>query len=97
MCIGRCGGAGCSIYAGDELIGGDRGAVAFDDFDQGAGRRGRHLQHDLIGFNFDQDFIGLNGFARLFLPLQQRGFGDGFRKLGHLDFDDCHFGYSVGG
>ena len=34
MRIGRCGSAGRGIYAGDELIGGDRGAVAFDDFDQ---------------------------------------------------------------
>ena len=44
--------------------------LALTIFAQHARSRCRNFKHDLVGFNFDQDLVGLNHFARLFFPLQ---------------------------
>ena len=41
----------------------DRRAFRRNDFRQGAGRRRRHLDRDLVGFQFDQNFIARDRFA----------------------------------
>ncbi len=48
---------------GDQFAGDDGFAIALDDLDQHASARRRDFQHDLVGFDIDQDFIASNGFA----------------------------------
>ena len=67
-----------------------RAAVGLDDFAQHARSRSGNFQNDLVGFDFDQDFVSLDHFARLFFPFQQGCFGDGFRELGNQNVSNCH-------
>src|SRR5258707_190216 len=53
-------------------------------------RRGRHFEHDLVGLDFNEDFVLRDSLAGLFLPLQHRGFRDGLGELGNLDFNNSH-------
>ena len=50
----------------------------------------RHFEHDLVGFDLDQDLVHRHGVAGLLLPLQQGGLGHRFGQLRNLDFYDCH-------
>jgi hypothetical protein len=58
----------------------------FDDFRQRPGLYGRHLDHHLVGFQFDQHLAFLNGIARLLEPVGHGGFGDGLPHGGDADF-----------
>src|SRR5690606_30481945 len=92
---GSGGGLAGGVDAGQHFARGDGAAVALDDFSQHARSRGRHFQHDLVGLDFDQDFVRFDGCARLLLPGQQGRFGNGFGELGNDDVGDSHFVYSV--
>ena len=74
----------------DDFARHDRSAIALDDLAERPARRRRHFQHDLVGLDLDQDLVARQRVAGLLLPLQQRGFGDRFRQLRYLDFNDCH-------
>ena len=50
----------------------------------------RHLQHDLIGLDLDQDFVDGDSLAGLLFPGQHGGFGHGFGQLRNFDFYDSH-------
>ena len=64
-------------------------SVVFDDRGDNH-RRCRNFEHDLVGFDLDQDLVGNDGFAGLLLPLPYRRLGDRFGELRDLDFDDGH-------
>ena len=53
--------------------------------DPGLGRG--NFQRNLVGFEIDQVFAAADGFARLFVPVQQRRIGNGFGECGDLNFD----------
>ncbi|MNT19853.1 hypothetical protein D3C72_1551330 [compost metagenome] len=90
-CSGRRGGGlAVGVDLGDQLVGHHGGAVGLNDLDQHAGRGCRHFEHDLVGFDLDQDFIDGDGFAGFLLPREHGGLGHGFGKLGDFDFYDRH-------
>jgi hypothetical protein len=75
------------VDLGDHLVGDAAVAVVLDDLGEDArGRRG-NLEHDLVGFDLDEDLVHGDGLAGLLLPLQERGLGHGFRQLRNLHFD----------
>ena len=81
---------GFGIDAGYDLPGGDGCAVALFDGGQHARSRRGHFEHDLVGFDVNQNLVGSNCLASFFLPLQQGGFGHGFGQLRDFDFYDSH-------
>ena len=88
---GRCSaGHGRGVDAGDQLVSGDGCTVGLDELHQHASGGRGDFEHDLVGFDFDQDFIGNNGLACFFLPRQHGGFGHGFGQLRDFDFYDSH-------
>src|SRR5690606_34920132 len=65
-------------------------AVALDDLCQHTAGRRRNLEDDLVGLDLDEDLVGFDGLAGLFLPVEEGGLGDRFRELGHKDFGNGH-------
>jgi hypothetical protein len=97
---GRLGRGGCSsaglafgVDPGNDLFRHHGGAIGLQDLGQHAGRRSRHLQHHLVGFDLDQDFIDSDSFAGLLLPLQQGGLGHRLGQLRDLHFDGSHVSF----
>ena len=90
----RSRGAGLAfgVDLGDDLVRHHGAAITHHQLSQHASRRCGHFEHDLVGFDFDQDFIGSNSFTGFFLPGQHGGFRHGFRQLGDFDFYDGHDG-----
>lgn len=74
----------------DHLIGDHGVTVVLQHLCEHARGRCRHFEHDLVGLEFDQDFVLRDCFARLLLPLQHGGFRNRLRKLGDFDFYDSH-------
>jgi hypothetical protein len=72
------------------LFSGNSGAVGLHDFGQHARGGRRHFQHDLVGFDLDQDLIDGDHVAGLLLPLQQGRFGNRLGQLRDFDFNDRH-------
>jgi hypothetical protein len=76
----------------------DRLAVLGEDLAQRAGDRRGHFDRDLVGFQFDQRLVDLDGVARLLEPGADGGFADGFAKGRDADFsshDVCFRSFSV--
>jgi hypothetical protein len=88
---GNRAGFAVGVDSGNKLIRNNGTAIANHDFGEHAASRRRNLQHDLVGLDFNQDFVHGDSLARLFFPLQHRGLGHGLRQLGNFDVDDCHF------
>ena len=59
----------------------------------GCGRR--HFEHHLVGFDFDQDFVGSNRFTGFLFPLQHGGFRHRLGQLRDFDFYDSHVDFSL--
>jgi len=53
----------------DHFFRADHIAVMLDDLGEHASSRCRHFQHNLVRFDFDEDFVDSNCFARLLLPI----------------------------
>ncbi|EDT08719.1 hypothetical protein BgramDRAFT_4373 [Paraburkholderia graminis C4D1M] len=81
------------VDLGDDLIGRDGVAVVRDDLREHAGRGCRHFEHDLVGLDFDENFVLRHSLAGLLLPLQHGGFRDRLGQLGNLDFNNSHYEY----
>ena len=64
--------------------------VVLDQLGHHAVGRRRHFEHDLVGFDLDQDLVHRHGLAGLLLPGQQGGLGHRFGQLRNFDFYDCH-------
>jgi hypothetical protein len=101
----KCSGRGCcwrggrggsadlavGVDAGDQLFGSHRAAVGHQNFRQHAGGGRGHFQHDLVGLDFDQDFISGDNVTDLLFPLQHGGLSHGLGQLRNFDFNDSHF------
>ena len=85
---------GLGIDTGDDLPGRNRGAICLLNGSEHTGGRRGHFKHDFVGFYIHQNFVGSDGFARLFFPLQQGGFSHGFGQLRNFDFYDGHCVFS---
>src|SRR3990167_7041265 len=60
---------------------------------QHASRRRGHFEHNLVGFDLDQDLIDGDGLTGLLLPGEHGGLGHGLGQLGDFDFYDSHFDF----
>ena len=63
----------------------DRVAGLGRDVAEHAGGRRRHLQRDLVGFEFDQRLVDRDRLAGLLEPLADGRFGDAFAQRGDAD------------
>jgi hypothetical protein len=75
------------VDLGDDLFADAAVTVVLDDLRQHARSRRRHLEHDLVGLDFDQDLVGLDRLTGLLLPLQERRFADRLGQLRNFHFD----------
>ena len=90
----RNGGRGrAGIDPGQHLLAQDRVAGVLQHLGEHPGLGRRHLQHDLVGLELDQDLVLLDPVARPLSPLQQRGVRNGLGKHRHLHLDG-HCGIS---
>ncbi len=92
MCSGRSGSrsSGCSaaFYDGAQnFVGQDGLALALDDCAQHAISGSQNFQYDFVGFDVDDQFVTLDGVARLLVPRGNGAIGNRFRESGGFDFD----------
>src|SRR5690606_772145 len=83
---GRRGGDGAFLDDRHDLAAGDGVAFLELDFLQHAVDRGRHFQHDLVGFQIEQVLVALDGFTHLLVPGGDGAVGDGFGQYRGFDF-----------
>jgi hypothetical protein len=56
-------------------------AIRFDMLGKNTGSRRWDLEHDLVGLDFDENFVLCYSLARLFFPLKKCSLSNRFRKL----------------
>ena len=80
-------GAAFALFQNGQHVAGLDGVAGRDlDLGEHARCRRRHLEHDLVGLEIEQVLVAFDAIALLLLPFTDRGFRDGFRQLGDLDF-----------
>ncbi|MNV30479.1 hypothetical protein D3C71_1217500 [compost metagenome] len=86
---GRCSGCSAGGTFGDlaeKRVETDGLAVLRNDFGENAGRRRRDFNGNLVGFQFNERFVGLDGIADLLEPGAYGRFADGFAEGWYADF-----------
>ena len=90
----------CAVIASAVVVAGPAGEGALlNGTSVFKGKLGQQIASPLLSVRADprgetfasHEFFDGDGFAGLFLPLQQRGFGHRLRQLRDFDFYDCHF------
>ncbi|MGY4304685.1 hypothetical protein ACVIJ6_001928 [Bradyrhizobium sp. USDA 4369] len=83
---GGLGGHSAIIDLAEQRADGNRLAVLGDDLAERAGRRSRHLDRHLVGFELDERLVDRHGVAGLLEPAADGGFGDGFTERRNANF-----------
>ena len=82
----RCRGGGAFVHITQQRADFDGVAFLGDDVAHSAGRRRRHVDRDLVGFQADDGFVGGDGLTGLLEPLSDGCFGNGFAQGRDFDF-----------
>src|SRR5690606_33737426 len=83
----RSGGHGASVQGAQHFAGENGLALALDDFTDHAIGFGQHFHNNLVGFDVDDQFVALYGFARLLVPGGNGAVGNRFREGGGFDLN----------
>ena len=80
--------SGSACVQGAQQLAGENGfALALDDFTDHAIGFGQHFHDDLVGLDVDDQFVALDGFARLLVPGGNGAVGNRFREGGGFDLN----------